>query len=669
MKVVLNRFALLFLSISSGIPASLAFPNPSIYPFAFLSIAILFYVLLRTKPVFSGICAFAFFFSLFLMIFRFAFDAAGLVPYLVLSFAEALFYFFFGFMFSLFKNLWARPLWIGQNQRLRQKTVQKKTVRQKTVQERVKNANAVRGIAQRINARPTLFLSVLFTLLLVSVEEVRALFPYGGLPIGRFGMIDAPTSLTNLAFLGGEQAVSIAVVFISCLLLLCVYCFVPAQTAGRISASKYTNSRQGAGNVLPYLVLIAAVFFGGFLLPVGANYKESNKQISFGAVQGNVKDASKGRNANMQEVFSNHVKETKNLFANNSPEKAENNVALDVVFWPENSLEMDPYKNPSVKKTLDDLTKQYKTPIMIGTQQYLSPSKQESESGWAKLEQKVMLGGKTLDKVSLPNTTQDSAPQDDASQGGTPQDNTTQDKTLQDSAQDNAPQDNAVRGGAQTGKSSASKTYRLNEYILWEGENDTKQTYFKRHVLPFGEYVPNRSFFESLSSQVEEVGDDMIAPTKDIPGIFTLRSKAGGHEIKVGALICFEIYDDDLVFETAAQGAEFIVEPTNNASFGFSSESNQQLQAAKLDSISTGRAVLQISTVGISALITPDGKVSHKTDLFQSAEFAASANLAAKATPAMRIHDMERQAIWAISGLMLLVCLLRFWRFLMTRRL
>jgi apolipoprotein N-acyltransferase len=615
MKVVLNRFILLFLSISSGILTSLAFPNPSIYPLAFLSIAILFYVLIRARPIFSGICAFAFFFSLFLMIFRFAFDAAGLVPYLVLSFVEALFYFFFGFVFSLFKNLL-----LGRHKR--------------------HNLNK--------NVRPTIFLSLLFTMLLVSVEEVRALFPYGGLPIGRFGMIDAPTSLTNLAFLGGEQAVSIAVVFISCLLLLCVYCFVSAQTTGRISASKYTNLRQGADKVLPYLVLVAAVFFGGFLLPVGANYKESNKQISFGAVQGNVKDASKGRNANMQEVFSNHVKETKNLFAKNSPEKAENNAALDVVFWPENSLEMDPYKNSSVKKTLDDLTKQYKTPIMIGTQQYLSPSKQESESGWAKLEEKVMLGGKTLDKVSLPKAAQGSAPQNAV-------------------AQDKAPQDNAVRAGAQTGKSSISKTYRLNEYILWVGGNDTKQTYFKRHVLPFGEYVPNRSFFESLSSQVEEVGDDMIAPTKDIPGIFTLRSKASGHEIKVGALICFEIYDDDLVFETATQGAEFIVEPTNNASFGFSSESNQQLQAAKLDSISTGRAVLQISTVGISALITPDGKVSHKTDLFHSAEFAASANLAAKATPAMRIHDMEREAIWAISGLMLLVCLLRFWRFVMTQ--
>ena len=77
--------------------------------------------------------------------------------------------------------------------------------------------------------------------------------------------------------------------------------------------------------------------------------------------------------------------------------------------------------------------------------------------------------------------------------------------------------------------------------------------------------------------------------------------------MRVGDLICFEVVDDDLVEDVVAGGAQLLVVQTNNATFGLSDESVQQLAMSRLRAVETGRAVVHVSTVGVSAMIAPDG--------------------------------------------------------------
>ena len=87
---------------------------------------------------------------------------------------------------------------------------------------------------------------------------------------------------------------------------------------------------------------------------------------------------------------------------------------------------------------------------------------------------------------------------------------------------------------------------------------------------------------------------------------------------------------------------------TNNASFGVSDESTQQLAMSRMRAIEHGRATVQISTVGVSAVIEPNGVVSQQTDLFTAEQMVASLPLRDSLTPATRLGSWPA---WIIDAL------------------
>jgi len=91
---------------------------------------------------------------------------------------------------------------------------------------------------------------------------------------------------------------------------------------------------------------------------------------------------------------------------------------------------------------------------------------------------------------------------------------------------------------------------------------------------------------------------------------------------------------------------------TNNASFGYTDESTQQLAMSRLRAIELGRATVHISTVGVSAVIAPNGAVSQVTDLFTAAQLVATVPLRTSLTPAARFGDW---LVWAVDGLAVLI--------------
>ncbi len=183
-----------------------------------------------------------------------------------------------------------------------------------------------------------------------------------------------------------------------------------------------------------------------------------------------------------------------------------------------------------------------------------------------------------------------------------------------------------------------------NAVLAWEPGRGEVDRYVKQRPAPFAEYVPYRSFFRVFSDKVDLVRRDFAAG--DRIGVLT----PGG--APVGVAICFEVLLDDLVADTVDAGAQLLVVPTNNATFGFTDESVQQLAMSRLRAVEHGRAVVHISTVGVSELISPDGSVLATGGHFTREVLQAAMPLRTSRTLATRLGGWPEAAA-AVAGLLL----------------
>lgn len=140
----------------------------------------------------------------------------------------------------------------------------------------------------------------------------------------------------------------------------------------------------------------------------------------------------------------------------------------------------------------------------------------------------------------------------------------------------------------------------FNTSFVWREGEGIVQTYDKRNPVPFGEYVPDRAFYAAIAPDlIGMIGRDYTpgtnAPVFDLDGTLA------------GLAICFDVIYDGLIWEGARDGAEVYLFQTNNADFRGTDENLQQLAVARLRAIETGRAVVNLSTVGTSQVIAPDG--------------------------------------------------------------
>ncbi|HEV7534417.1 MAG TPA: apolipoprotein N-acyltransferase, partial [Acidimicrobiia bacterium] len=168
----------------------------------------------------------------------------------------------------------------------------------------------------------------------------------------------------------------------------------------------------------------------------------------------------------------------------------------------------------------------------------------------------------------------------------------------------------------------------------------TPELYRKRHLVPFGEYVPWRSelsFIDALQA----------VPTDYEPGrgptVFTI----AGH--RVGALICFESAFAPLARQYARRGADAIVVLTNNRSYRRSANSAQHLAMGQFRAAETGRPLLQAAISGISALVDHTGRVQARTRLFEPTVLVGEVATYRGRTPYTAVGD------WAVVASALLL--------------
>lgn len=276
------------------------------------------------------------------------------------------------------------------------------------------------------------------------------------------------------------------------------------------------------------------------------------------AIQGNVPRLGLDFNSQRRAVLDNHARRTEQLARE---VKAGKVPRPDFVLWPENSSDLDPYRNADARIVIDDAVKAINAPTVVGA-------------------------------VVEPNT----------------------------------------------GK-------LRNTLIQWDPNGGPVATYDKRHIQPFGEYMPMRSIARVFSSDVDRVQRD-FGPGKKV-GVFDLAGT------QVGLVTCYEAAFDDAVRDTVEHGSQLIAVPSNNATFGRSEMTYQQLAMSRVRAVEHSRSVVVPVTSGVSAIIRPDGTIVQQTKMFTADALVDKVPLRSSLTPATRLGTLPEGllALIAVAGL------------------
>jgi apolipoprotein N-acyltransferase len=181
-----------------------------------------------------------------------------------------------------------------------------------------------------------------------------------------------------------------------------------------------------------------------------------------------------------------------------------------------------------------------------------------------------------------------------------------------------------------------------NEQILWDPEKGPVDTYDKRQTQPFGEYLPLRPLIGAVNETwTSMVRRDFSRGTE--PGVFAMNGT------DVGLVTCYEAAFDWAVRDTVRAGAQLISVPSNNATFGRSEMTYQQLAMSRVRAVEHGRTVTVPVTSGVSAVIRPDGRVTGRTGMFVPGTLLQEVPLRSSSTPATTLGTLPEWALVALA--------------------
>ena len=401
----------------------------------------------------------------------------------------------------------------------------------------------------------------------VAEEALRDRAPFGGFPWGRWAFSQSASPLRWFAALGGAPLLTFAVALIGSGLATALLAIVAVRTAPAGAARDATDRaarRATRRVVVGGLAVAVAVPLLAVAVSVPLHHGRSRHVTTIALIQGDVPDRGLEFNARRRQVLDNHVAQTLKLAAD---VKAGRVAAPELVVWPENASDIDPFDNPDAYAQIERAVHAIDRPILVG----------------------IIRDG--------PGPNQD-----------------------------------------------------RNIGILWSPTTGPGSQYVKRHPVPFGEYMPFRKLATALTSKANLV-QDMVAGKGN--GLVT------GGPYPIGDVICFEVAYDALVRSSVQAGAQLLVVQTNNATFGHSAETYQQLAMARLRAVEFGRTVVQVSTSGLSAVIDPNGRVVARSGaLFTADRIVTQVGLETSDTLATRLSLWPELALSALAVLAFVVTFL-----------
>jgi apolipoprotein N-acyltransferase len=205
-----------------------------------------------------------------------------------------------------------------------------------------------------------------------------------------------------------------------------------------------------------------------------------------------------------------------------------------------------------------------------------------------------------------------------------------------------------------TGSPDVGDDGRLyNSAFLLLGDRRIHGRYDKRHLVPFGEYVPLHQLFFFLDKLVVGIGDFGRGRTA------TVFSSDGA---RFGVMICYEVIFPGEVREFVRNGAEFLVNITNDAWFGRSGAPYQHLAMAAMRAVENGTYLVRAANTGISAVIAPSGAILAQTDIFTEGALVGTIHPRQRETPYTRYGDVVAWISAAFLGAYVLALLSARWR-------
>ncbi len=145
-------------------------------------------------------------------------------------------------------------------------------------------------------------------------------------------------------------------------------------------------------------------------------------------------------------------------------------------------------------------------------------------------------------------------------------------------------------------------------------QGDLALRYHKIRLVPFGEYVP----MQPLLTLGGRYAAKLVQQVSDFsPGDDPATAQVDGH--RVGAFICYEAIFPDLARLFARDGADLLVNITNDAWYGRTSAPYQHLAMATFRAVENGKYLVRAANTGISAVVDPRGRVLESTPLFEPA--------------------------------------------------
>jgi apolipoprotein N-acyltransferase len=155
--------------------------------------------------------------------------------------------------------------------------------------------------------------------------------------------------------------------------------------------------------------------------------------------------------------------------------------------------------------------------------------------------------------------------------------------------------------------------------------------YYKRHLVPFGEYFPVPEGVRSWMRLMSLPYDDFSAGPEHQPIL-----RAAGQ--KLGLTICYEDAFASAQLYTLRE-ATLLINVTNNAWFGDSTAPHQHLQISRLRALESGRFLIRSTNDGITAVIGPRGDIVARLAQFQEAVLRANVVPMSGLTPYARLGN------------------------------
>ncbi|HWM40598.1 MAG TPA: apolipoprotein N-acyltransferase, partial [Streptomyces sp.] len=204
----------------------------------------------------------------------------------------------------------------------------------------------------------------------VAEEWARDRTPFGGFPWGRIAFANTGSPYTPLAALGGAPLVT----FAAALTGTAVAAFVIALWGLRRRAQSERVTDPGNGTPVPSgnrsyaglvpllgsLTLAVAVTGAGYAVPVPT---AADDTADIAVVQGNVEQPGMEFLGRPMKILNNHVDATLDLARKVKAGKAKQ---PELVIWPENASDLDPYRWPEAGERIDEAARAIGVPILVG---------------------------------------------------------------------------------------------------------------------------------------------------------------------------------------------------------------------------------------------------------------------------------------------------------------